>query len=134
MDEIRLGLSKDKGRMRVRREEVAKRRVLIFRATFAGALLLAAASAYFAWRSWSQAPEAYDIILLTTESTRLDAIGPETTPNLWRLAGRGSRFTQHRGSSAWTTAGAVSTSPASALSSTASIPATRRCPNAGRCR
>ena len=95
--------------MRVRRREVAEgRRSLIFLAAFAGALLLAAASAYLAWRSWRQTPEPYDIILLTTESTRLDAIGPETTPNLWRLAGRGSRFTQHRGSSAWTSAGAVS--------------------------
>lgn len=95
--------------MRVIRGEVAeRRRSLIFQAGFASALLLAAASAYFAWRSWRQAPESYDIILLTTESTRLDAIGPETTPNLWRLAGRGSRFTQHRGSSAWTAAAALS--------------------------
>ena len=95
--------------MRVIRGEVAeRRRSLIFRAAFAGSLLLAAASASFAWRSWRQAPESYDIILLTSESTRLDAIGPETTPNLWRLAGRGSRFTQHRGSSAWTAAGVVS--------------------------
>jgi len=93
----------------VRRGEVAdRRRSLIFRAAFAGALLLAVASAYFAWRSWKQTPEPYDVILLTTESTRFDAIGPETTPNLWRLAGRGSRFTQHRGSSAWTSAGMVS--------------------------
>jgi hypothetical protein len=95
--------------MRVRRGEVAERQQsLIFRAAFAGALLVAAAAAYFAWHSWRQATESYDIILLTTESTRLDAIGPETTPKLWRLAGRGSRFTQHRGSSAWTSAGTVS--------------------------
>jgi hypothetical protein len=119
--------------MRVRRGEVAeRRRSLIFRAAFAGALLLAAASAYFAWRSWRQA--SYDIILLTTESTRLDAIGPKTTPNLWRLARRGSRFTQHRGSSAWTSAGALSILTGLSAFEHASIPATRRCPNTGRCR
>ena len=100
---------KDKGRLRVGRVEVAeRRRSLIVRAAFAGTLLVAVVSAYFAWRSWRQAPEFYDIILLTTESTRLDAIGPETTPNIWRLAQRGSRFTRHRGSSAWTSAGIVS--------------------------
>ena len=84
-------------------------RLLTFRAAFAVALLLAAASALFAWRAWRQELEPFDVIILTTESTRLDAIGPETTPLIWRLAGQGARFTHHRGSSAWTAAGALLT-------------------------
>lgn len=83
-------------------------RLLIFRMAIAAAALLAAASAYLAWRGSAQAPEPFDVIVLTMESARADAIGPDTTPNLWRLSTRGTRFTHHRGSSAWTAAGAAS--------------------------
>jgi len=53
-------------------------------------------------------PPRYNVIVLTVESTRLDAISPATTPNLWRLAKQGTRFTAHRTSSAWTAANIVS--------------------------
>jgi arylsulfatase A-like enzyme len=48
------------------------------------------------------------VIVLTVESTRLDAIGPQTTPALWRIAQQGTRFTAHRSASAWTGANIVS--------------------------
>jgi len=82
-------------------------RSTIFKAALGLALLLAAASAFVAWRSVRE-DRSYDVIVLTVESARADAFGPETTPNIWRLAARGTRFAQHRGSSAWTAAGAVS--------------------------
>lgn len=81
------------------------RRPIVFRLALTLTLLLAAASAY---RLWQAEDPRLDVIILTVESARLDALGPETTPNLWRLAERGARFTNHRGSSAWTAAGAVS--------------------------
>ncbi len=50
-----------------------------------------------------------NIILLTGESLRHDLVTARTTPRLWRLAEAGGvRFTQHRGSSAWTAGGAIS--------------------------
>ncbi len=82
-------------------------RSTIFKAALALALLLAAASAFVAWRS-AREGRSFDVIVLTVESARAEAFGPETTPNIWRLAARGTRFAQHRGSSAWTAAGAVS--------------------------
>lgn len=84
------------------------RRSFIFRMAILAVALLSSASAYVAWRGSKAVPEPYDVIILTMESARADAIGPETTPNLWRLSERGTRFTTHRGSSAWTAAGAVS--------------------------
>jgi arylsulfatase A-like enzyme len=48
------------------------------------------------------------IIILTVESMHLDAIGPKTTPSLWRIARQGTRFTRHRTASAWTGANIVS--------------------------
>ncbi len=71
-------------------------------ALFAFAASLVATVAEFA------VARRFNVIVLTVESTRLDAIGPETTPILWRIARQGTRFTRHRASSAWTGANIVS--------------------------
>lgn len=71
-------------------------------ALFAFAAGLVATVAEFA------AARRINVIVLTVESTRLDAIGPETTPMLWRTARQGTRFTRHRATSAWTGANIVS--------------------------
>jgi len=50
----------------------------------------------------------YSVIVLTVESTRLNAFSDSITPNLWRAARQGTRFSGHRASSAWTGANIVS--------------------------
>jgi len=44
----------------------------------------------------------FNVIVLTVESWRADAVSPTLTPNLWQAAGQGLRFTNHRAISAWT--------------------------------
>lgn len=53
--------------------------------------------------AWHQPKQPLNVLLLTVESLRADAVSQETTPNLLRLAGaHGMRFTEHRAVSAWT--------------------------------
>ncbi|MDP2316251.1 MAG: sulfatase [Pseudomonadota bacterium] len=40
------------------------------------------------------APPKPDVVLVSLDTTRADALDAETTPNLWALAARGARFTQ----------------------------------------
>ncbi|MBL28585.1 MAG: hypothetical protein CMM50_13650 [Rhodospirillaceae bacterium] len=54
------------------------------------------------------APKPLNVIFLTVESFRADAIGPERTPHLWAAAAEGTRYTGHRAVSAWTAANIVS--------------------------
>ena len=67
-----------------------------------GLLVFAAAS------SWNDLPALWDsaakpnVILLTVESFRADAVSPTLTPHLWAAASQGVRFTNHRAVSAWT--------------------------------
>jgi len=70
--------------------------------------LLAFAAGLVATATEFRAGARISVIILTVESTRLDAIGPENTPALWRIAGQGTRFTGHRTASAWTGANIVS--------------------------
>lgn len=49
-----------------------------------------------------------NVLVLTVESTRFDAISKHNTPFIWRMAASGHRFTQHRTSSAWTGSNIVS--------------------------
>lgn len=53
---------------------------------------------------WAGQPrDRLNVLLLTVESLRHDAVSPETTPNLLRLAAKhGVRYTDHRAVSAWT--------------------------------
>jgi len=53
---------------------------------------------------WTEKPNRpLSVLLLTVESLRFDAVSPETTPNLVRLAAEhGVRYTNHRAVSAWT--------------------------------
>jgi len=54
------------------------------------------------------APRPLNVVLLTVESLRADAVSPEKTPHLWRIVQQGTRFRRHRAVSAWTGANAVS--------------------------
>ena len=47
-------------------------------------------------------PARLNVIILTVESFRADAVSPALTPNLWAAAAEGVRFTSHRAVSAWT--------------------------------
>ena len=49
-----------------------------------------------------------NVLLLTVESTRFDAISKNNTPFLWRIASDGHRFQSHRTASAWTGSNIVS--------------------------
>ena len=49
-----------------------------------------------------------NVLLLTVESTRFDAISEKNTPFLWRMAKDGHRFESHRTASAWTGSNIVS--------------------------
>lgn len=49
-----------------------------------------------------------NIIILTVESARQDAMSPETTPTLWRHSESAIRFENHRAVSAWTAPNIVS--------------------------
>jgi choline-sulfatase len=49
-----------------------------------------------------------NVLLLTVESTRYDAISAKNTPFLWRQAKEGHRFLSHRTASAWTGSNIVS--------------------------
>ncbi|MBT5667017.1 MAG: sulfatase-like hydrolase/transferase, partial [Rhodospirillaceae bacterium] len=49
-----------------------------------------------------------NVLVLTVESTRFDAISKHNTPFIWRMAASGHRFMQHRTSSAWTGSNIVS--------------------------
>ena len=58
--------------------------------------------------SWHQPRRSLNVLLLTVESLRADAVTSETTPNLLRLAAaHGTRFSEHRAVSAWTGANIV---------------------------
>lgn len=54
------------------------------------------------------APKQPNVIFLTVESFRAEAVGPESTPRLWQAAAEGTRFINHRAVSAWTAANIVS--------------------------
>jgi arylsulfatase A-like enzyme/tetratricopeptide (TPR) repeat protein len=56
--------------------------------------VLAAAAAAFACSREPAAPARPSILLVTLDTTRADAVGPETTPALEALAARGARFRQ----------------------------------------
>lgn len=63
--------------------------------------LLAATGLVGQWADQSRG--RLNVLLLTVESLRRDAVSPETTPNLLRLATEhGVRYTNHRAVSAWT--------------------------------
>ena len=49
-----------------------------------------------------------NVLVLTVESTRFDAISKKNTPFIWRTAASGHRFVQHRTSSAWTGSNIIS--------------------------
>jgi choline-sulfatase len=50
----------------------------------------------------------YNVVVLTVESTRFDALSPDLTPAVWQAARSGTRFLHHRTASAWTGANIVS--------------------------
>ncbi len=53
--------------------------------------------------TWHESKQSLNVLLLTVESLRADAVTQETTPNLLRLAAaHGIRFSEHRAVSAWT--------------------------------
>ncbi|MBI1209528.1 MAG: sulfatase-like hydrolase/transferase [Azospirillum sp.] len=68
------------------------------------ASLLAGIAVVAAWPSLRQlaTPARLNVIVLTVESFRADAVSQSATPNLWAAARRGLRFTNHRAVSAWT--------------------------------
>ena len=74
---------------------------------FSLAVLAFGCAVFLAWRDIGRA-ERYNVIVLTAESFRAEAVTPEIMPKLWKAAGEGLRFTEHRGVSAWTGTGAVS--------------------------
>lgn len=47
-------------------------------------------------------PRRLNVLILTVESFRADALSPELTPALWAAAREGTRFTAHHTVSAWT--------------------------------
>jgi choline-sulfatase len=49
-----------------------------------------------------------NVLVLTVESARFDAISDHNTPFIWRMAASSHRFIQHRTSSAWTGSNIVS--------------------------
>lgn len=72
-------------------------------------LALLALSAGLAVALWEMRGAAqFNVVVLTVESARFGAFSAETTPNLWRAAVQGTRFTRHRSASAWTGANIVS--------------------------
>jgi choline-sulfatase len=56
----------------------------------------------------ASAPARRNVIFLTVDSFRFDAVSPSLTPCLWKAAERGARFDQHRAVSAWTGPNVVS--------------------------
>jgi arylsulfatase A-like enzyme len=71
------------------------------------ASLLAIAAAVVAVHD-AGAPARRNIIFLTVDSFRFDAVSPSLTPCLWAAAESGARFDRHRAVSAWTSPNIVS--------------------------
>ena len=70
----------------------------LFASTFA--LLACLSGGVGLWEALRTPP--LNVILLTVEGMRADAVSKQKTPNLWRAAAQGIRFANHRAVSAWT--------------------------------